>query len=425
MRKKVAFLLTVVLLSPPLLAQDDPFIDLLNNRSFDREALIRQFSPSVTVTRPVVPVNPDTPTPENPASTTPETPPAKLLFRPLSPQLPEGALAPLETLALVLPLNNSGNTAAAAEAFQQGCVDGLGTVGTALRVDTYAHDGSPQQAIVAYQNAVTDGASFIIGPMQKNNVRQLLQLYPQAPVKTLLLQPLHRNDTSSYYVLTIDIGEEAAELARTIKQQNYRALVVLNKSTLSQRQKEEFVRAWNDEVNAPLLEYFYIYDNENDWQRLFDKLKDKLETASEDKKSAAALPPLAIFAAGNGNFIRRTRNFVPQGYPLYASSVFFSSKSDAQFLDNLRVIEMPWFVDANADHIRNFTNLLIRTRPALQQRFYALGADACRAAQRSPQWFEGWEMLGASGTLELTAHHLKRRGILSQYEAGYLTPFSQ
>lgn len=417
-------LLLAALLQPPLLAQQsesDPLVDLLNNRNFDREALINQHRSIQTTVSPPPADEEATPA----AGIEPPADPTQPGFRPLTPQLPPDAQRqqPIDALALVLPLNSSGAAAAAAEVFHQGCVDALNAVGSPIRVDSYAHDGGSEQAIAAYQQAVEDGLLFVIGPLQKNNVKALLAAYPQAPVRTLLLQPAEPAAEpvaeSAYYVLTIDLGEEAAELARLLQEQRYRVIVVGDETAMSRRQQTAFAQAWAQGNNPP-LDYFYVYDPQKDWQRLFNQLKDQKAQLTEQTEDG--LPPLALFAAGNGDFIRRARNFVPIGYPLYASSIFFSVNDDTQFLDNLRIMEMPWFIRADDEHIRAFASPLVRTRPVLQQRFYALGADACRIAQQHSLWYDGWRMEGASGHLELAAGTFRRRGILSQYESGYLTP---
>ena len=415
------WLLNASLLYSPASAQDDALIDLLNNRSYDRDSLIRELEPlSVTVSPPAAGTQqPDT----NIGNQSQPRP----LFAPPQAELPPGQAtrASLNRLALVLPFNTSGSTATIADIFRRGCINGLNALNASLQLDIYAHDGSTAQALSAYESAVAADHEFIIGPMQKNNVRALRQRYPQASVKTLLLQPAAAGgaDGGGYYVLTIDIGEEAAELARLISRQTTRVMIVSDNSPISQRQRAAFSKAWAL-TTASEPEQVYIYDPAKDWQKLFNRLKKQIEQAEKDE-ALQALPPLIIFAAGNGDFTRRTRNFVPQKYPIYASSIFFSGSDDMNFLDNLYLMEMPWFVAPESVSDNTAAEAQIRIRPALQQRFYALGLDACRAAAQSQSWFDGWQMNGASGRLQLAADTFRRRGVLSRYENGALNTLPQ
>ena len=357
------------------------------------------------------------------------------LFRPIQPELPPGMQAQRDPriLALVLPLESGGGTYAAADAFRLGCVDVLQSPGAdspaqipdvPLQLDTYAHDGSAAHALAAYQQAIASDADFVIGPMQKNTVRAVRQAYVQAPVRTLVLQPGRAG--GGYYVLTLDVGEEVAELARHLAAQGRRVIVIADGSQLSQRQRLAFAAAWEAAAgeDAAELEYVYVYDPRTDWQKLFERLKNETERAEEAKEKGETPPaPPVLFAAGDGKFIRRARNFSPQGYALYAGSVFFSHAEEARFLDNLRLLEMPWFVAAESAPVRGFARAAMRARPALQQRFYALGADACRAVRQSFLWREGWTMQGASGELQLNADGvLRRRGVPARYVAGALRP---
>lgn len=418
MRKPLSALLAAALLSPPAAAQESPLVDMLNQRNYSRDSLLQHFTPASVTVSPPAAAPATAPSADSPADPPPPPAPA---FRPIAPPPTTGQHGqPIAAIALILPLNSAGPSAAVASMFQQGCVDGMEALALPLQIDTYAHDGSAQQMLAAYREAVQDGAQVVIGPLQKNNVRALQQAHPQPPVDTLLLQPAAAPDgDGAYYVLTLDIEKEIAELARAIAVRQQQAIIVSDGSAVSQRQKSAFLRAWAGTGHPP-PENFYIYDAGKDWQRLFENLKDRSEADEESDEPPA--PPAALFAAGSGDFIRRARNFAPQRYPLYASSLFFSGSTAERFLDNLYIMEIPLFIGGRHLPPGSRVSPLVRTRPGLQQRFYALGADACRAMQQAPQWFNGWRMPGLSGEIELTGRHLRRHGILSRYQAGSLRP---
>lgn len=427
MKKAVPCLLCAALLVPLMpvagWAQEEggggAFSDLLQNRPYDRAEVARELGRVLeeAAVRATV------------AAPEAEGAPG---FLPLAPAAEE--VRRLPGVALVLPLNGAGAAAVAAERFRQGCVDAL-AAGRPVRVEIYAHDGGRAQALAAYEGAVADGARLVIGPMLKGNVRAVLEAYPAAPARTLLPQPEVTAANSGYYVLTIDAGEEAAELARLIAEEGRRVMVVSDGGAVSRRQSAAFVTAWVRARGAP-LEFFSVggAGGEEEWRALFDNLKARRETKRDEEgnpivptpaeiAARARERPLAVFAAGGGAFARRVRNFVPHGYPLYASSVFFVRDDDARFLANLRLMEMPWFLgEADAGGGGGFESSVARTYPVLQQRFYVLGADSCRAARRAGEWYDGWAMQGASGALRLAGANFRRRGVVAHFRDGRLVP---
>ena len=82
----------------------------------------------------------------------------------------------------------------------------------------YDSGGTPDSALAAYQQAVSNGANFVIGPLLKESVEALEQLYP-LPVPVL---GLNRTDHSEllnpalfqFGLAPEDEAREAARLAR-------------------------------------------------------------------------------------------------------------------------------------------------------------------------------------------------------------------
>lgn len=409
-------------------AAEDPFLDMLNKRGNDREAILREFDniPPITVTPP-----PDAPAAQPPGDDAAGRAPAPQ-FRIVSPRPAENGqiIAAPTAVALVLPTDAGGRAAAFAARFYEGCARGLSAAGAgAAQIHLYATDGSVPSAVAAYQQAVKDGAPLIIGPMRKQSVEALQQAHPDAPTPTLLLQP-GRDGGGGYYVLSINVGAEIAELAATLHNGDEKILLVSDNSPTSKRQAAAFAGTWGRLNGAPPPR-FYVYDKEKDWSRLFEQLKDdSVKKAEQSEKSKQkdgdkTSAQTALFAAGDGAFVRNVRNFSPQGNPVFASSIFYTGEEGAaaMFLENLRIMEMPWFL-ADENELRDLETPLARSRPVLQQRFYALGADACRIATQTPFWFDGWRFAGISGDLELRDKTFIRRGLLARYESGLLRKMS-
>jgi outer membrane PBP1 activator LpoA protein len=128
---------------------------------------------------------------------------------------------------------------------------------------------------------------------------------------------------------------------------------------------------------------------------------------------------LYFFAAGNGDFARKARKFVPQQYSVFAVSINNNQASGSLLSEGLRFMEMPWFFTLPNEHTI-FDAPQTRTLPIIRQRFFALGIDACLAVLNSPLWDENWLMNGISGNWQLKNGTFSRAGKLAFYRGGRL-----
>ncbi len=423
-------------------AAADPLSDLFNRRGYDRESILQQFPPDAP------PRKPD----ENPAeksqsgeksnaenqnesqnesaieetesevetgislqnesennaannSAAQENPNAESENG--APQfIPLGSLQPAETaekIALVLPTLAGGLGGQAARNVHSGCLHGVRVSGRGAAVDLYPTDGAAAAAADGYRAAVNAGAQAVVGPLLKNNVRALLAQYPQTPAPTLLLQP---GGGEGYFVMTLEAAREADDVARLLHSRGREKILIAEQNTArGVRQREAFETRWR-ELRGVLPGRIQIRDEESDWTRLFDALKEE-EAAGT-----------AVFAAGDADFAVKARNFSPQQYSVFAASVLQSRGETAAALlaDNLHFMEMPWFLEGEA--VPDLPE--VRAQPALRQRFFVLGADACRAALDAPRWREGFLLRGLGGDWELSDGVFARRGVLAAYRAGQL-----
>ena len=392
-------MLTTVLVTPVM--AEDPLVDLFSGRNYDKDAILRQF-PQNKKAAPITLSAPDT-------SNNSKTP----TFIPLQP-LPAAATIP--KLTLLLPTLASGINGIAARNFYHGCLHGLNIAGYDIPVELYAADNA--DILPHYEAAIKQNARFIIGPMLRKNVNQIIRRYPQPPVPTLLLQPaaatVNTADNKNYFVMTINAAQEAADLAALLSQfnDNREVLIVEQNSPRGRQQSKRFEQQWTT-LNERIPERFIVSRPDTDWTRLFQQLK------NSERES------LIIFAAGNADFAANVRGFVPQQYSVFAISTINTSNQieDTLSLEGLSFMEMPWFVGlTETQQIYDLAS--IRYLPIIHQRFFVLGADTCLATAQMPYWREGWTMRGLSGDWQLQQGIFYRRGILSAYMAGKLIPLA-
>ena len=374
------------------IAENNPTVNLQHRDGYDRAIILRQFQHDP----PALPPKKDS-SAHNPPN-----------FIPLQPPAITAKTDDVPVLGLVLPLFADGLPRRAAAQVHRGCVHGIRQSGHVAKINLYATDGSGQNTLAQYAAAATSEAQVIIGPMLKSNVEKLLQAQQQAPRPTILLQPRSGN---GYFAMTLDAGQEAADIARLLAGGDLtEALVIEQPNWRGAAQSRSFVASWRAQTGATPQRFIIV--EQEDWQQLFNELKE----VAEEKG-------IVLFAAGDDDFARKVRSFTPQRHRVFAASIVSGGGSDLSS-ERLSFMEMPWFVGLD-DHLQIYDLPAVRTASAVQQRFFALGIDVCRAALAWPLWSAQWTMAGVSGDWLLDAAGIfARRGKLVSYRGGSLRPLS-
>ena len=331
------------------------------------------------------------------------------------PHIPE-----IARVAMALPTEAPGLIGRAAGSFHQGCAQGVRNENAQLWIDLYPA-ADPEAERAAYESALANNAQFIIGPMSKSGVRAVLESHPDSEIPTLLLQPpppeFHSGE--NYFVMTLDSAKEAAALARFLLAAGAtRAVVVARESPLGKRQAAAFSTAWRESAEEYPVRFSVRVpeeDEREDLRAMFNEFK--AQTESETELDEPPAPP-AVFIAGNSEFTRRARSYLPARYPAYAGSVARAPEDgpDALQMEGLRFLEIPWLANPET---ADFGEAAART--LTERRFFALGADACRAALRAGEWSvfgNGWTFRGAAGTFTLRDNEFLREGELAEYRDG-------
>lgn len=162
-------------------------------------------------------------------------------FMPGSSQL-QGYQLPQE-VALILPL--SGPLASAGNAVRQGFFASYfqsGKHGQMPPVQAYDTTGTPQGALRAYQRAVADGATLVVGPLTHDAVSAVMQ---QTQLPATLLALNHPDDNvlpppnATEFALRPEV--EAAQVARHMFQQGLtQAIVMVSSEGFAQRAADAF-----------------------------------------------------------------------------------------------------------------------------------------------------------------------------------------
>lgn len=323
-------------------------------------------------------------------------------------------------LALLLPL--SGRQAAAGQAVRDGFVAGYLTLrpeGEPPVVSVY--DTAALGATAAYEQAVREGAEFIVGPLLKNEVAEIsMAQLPAVPTLALnwadeeVAVPAH----ISQFALAPE--DEAAAVARRASEEGLcRALALVPDVDQGRRMAESFAAALEAE-GCTLLAWERFFSRDSDFSEEITSLLLVDESNARHQRLQAFLGrPLEfeprrrqdaqfLFLAARpseGRLIRpQLKYFFAGDLPVYASSGIYQPGDPGNVdLDGIRFPAMPWRVHADPAAEATMARFTTFGPGALEHngRLYAFGADAWRLVplvhNRSGQLAEG--VPGLTGTL--------------------------
>jgi len=357
----------------------------------------------------------------------------------------EGYKVPAQ-VALLLPAD--GNYAAASTPIREGFFAAYLDAGRnhaprpVIRV--YDSHGTADGAIKAYQQAVSDGANLVVGPLTRGEVAAVFG-QAQLPVPLLALnhpddRQLPAGDTSEFGLLPETEGAQAAD--HMIERGLHHAYVLVSNDDFAQRAAGAFkaeLAARGGQLDGMLT----LTSFTNAVSGLNIPHGSPAAPASASGTDAASAATDNGSSAGNdtGIFIsmrpNQARMLIPQllianiHLPVFATSHIYDGSDDAtanRDLDGVEFCDAPWLFDAQPglpSHADIATQL-----PAAQgsaARLFAFGMDAWNLVPYL-DWLRthpGSYMPGASG--QLTADQfgrIRRVLIWAQFQDGLARPLS-
>lgn len=273
-------------------------------------------------------------------------------------------LNPDAHIALLLPLEDK-NFSTAAQGVRDGFMAAAMLNPDGLPVRVYSKFDENLDVLKAYRQAVANGAQLVVGPLTRNGV-SLLAAEKNIPVPTLALNLVDADPAANLYFFGMASEAEARTVAELAAQQQvHKAVVIATASLLSQRMAFAFEEAWN-------------------------KLGLRIVREIDFKDSSAALanlgnvPDTMVFIATDAQSARQIRPYLPNKFPVYATSQIFKGNDDTLTnydLNGIRFVDMPWLLQPDHPSVMAYAHA-----PAVwsadQERLYALGVDAYRLAQR-------------------------------------------
>jgi len=250
-----------------------------------------------------------------------------------------------------------------------------------------------------YDQAVADGAEFVIGPIRKEAVEALLAARTAFPVTTLVINYLDEDAKTPPGLIQFGLAPED-EIKQVAQQAwldgNNEALLLAPNDSWGDRLTTAFQREW-EQLGGRVLE-FQRYDSEaSDFSKPITallNLDDSERRASLLNKRLgvqAKLEPRRrrdadfVYLVANprvGRLIRPQLKFhYASDLPVYAASSIFAGQDTNRFnrdLDDVAFCDIPWVLSNDARTLR-FHRTIDKLWPKDSNRYtriYALGVDA-------------------------------------------------
>ena len=287
-------------------------------------------------------------------------------------------------IALLLPV--TGPLAGPGGAIKDGFMAGLQANNASDVVSVHVYNTDAANAETLYQQAVTDGADYIVGPLSKPNVATVAAL--EHPVPTLLLNDVETRPVARAYQFGLSPSNEARQVANKARKNGFtRALVIAPAGDWGNEITAAFVNQWhgnggsvvdalrynpNDDMNKGMRNFLHISDSEARGKQLKQLLGYNLE-ANPSRRQDFDMIFLLAYPSKARQIMPLLRYYYAQDVPVYATSAAYAGTADAKKdkdLNGLIFCDMPWVFGHQAGS-RNWPEQFNS-----YNRLYALGMDS-------------------------------------------------
>ncbi len=324
-------------------------------------------------------------------------------------------------VALLLPLSHpaaalSGPAALVRDGFRAAAA----TLPDAGLGDVRLYDTHAMPVATALRSAVADGATFIVGPLTKEEVQAAADARVGVPM--LLLNTLPGSAGVDTWQFALAPEDEARQIARQLGGSGNGDVVVLAPSgDWGQRVAAAFRDELAQAGGRVAAESFYDLSRNNIDVTLAQALgidasrtrRDRVQSAIGTAVQAEVKPAPhidAIFVAGFQPLAMRQfrpflREYNADHLPSFMTSDGVDSERSAnRDLEGMQLVEMPWILDnvGTASDVRLTTEHLWKTQGDMRQsRLFAFGYDAAMIAASLRRGMVDWPLQGVTGRLSL------------------------
>lgn len=320
---------------------------------------------------------------------------------------------PPQHIALLLPI--SGPLSGPGHAIQDGFMAAAEANSKTDKVVIQVYDTNGKDVAVLYQQAIEEGADYIVGPLSKAQVATVAQL--DHPVPTLLLNDVDGSLKNNAYQLGLSPNTEARHVALQARKRGYsRALIIAPEGDWGREVVASFNNQWisqggqvidtfhyhpNDDMNASMRRFLQINESESRAKRMKQLLGRHLETSSSRRQDFDMVFLLA-YPSKARQIVPLLKYYFAGDVPVYATSTAYSGSPNAmkdRDLNGVIFCDMPWVFHHQMGS-RNWPEQFNS-----YNRLYALGKDSYAVASDLNQLllFPAVGLENSSGPLYLQA----------------------
>lgn len=339
-------------------------------------------------------------------------------------------------IALLLPL--TGPLASSAETLRDGFIVANGKSGNHSTVRIYDSGSTNEQSLAAYQQALQEGAGFVVGPLRKESVGAIAALgQPQVPVLALNYLDETAHAPLNFYQYGLAPEDEArAATERAVADGDKRAIALVPRSEWGERVLAALDKRLH-ELGGGVLKSARYNPGDTDYGKT---IQDLLNLESSDARHKALTSIIGrktefeprrrddidfiFFAArpSDGRMIwPQFRFYRATGLPVYATSLVNAGGGDNE-LNGVRFCDMPWMVQSEGS-VASLRNEISATNAKAQPRLFAMGLDAYAIVSmiQSGQMQTGTVYPATTGLLRMTpGGSITRNLICAQFRDGGL-----
>lgn len=265
-------------------------------------------------------------------------------------------------IALILPFSEQ-SLYPVADAIEQGFSAANDVSKNSAEIKIYPSSAKKEDIIALYQQALTEGAKYVVGPLTRDEITTLGTTSISVPTLTLN-QPDNATSVANFYSYGLTVEDEVTQVIKTARDAGMQsATIVMSNSPLANRMAKAFSEAWTatgGNIGLPIS----IAD-----KALFPTIKTQL----------ASNPTDMIFLAADADEAREIRPFLNSATPTFGLSPIndgdIQAKTDNP-LNAIRFTEIPWVIDHSNEAYKDYYKAAEDLPPGEMQRWFALGVDA-------------------------------------------------
>jgi outer membrane PBP1 activator LpoA protein len=276
-----------------------------------------------------------------------------------------------QTLAVLLPM--SGRFAGAAQVVRDGIVAAQEADPPGTRPTLRFYDSASGSVKALVRRAAADGASLVIGPLQKPAVDALASSKSlPIPVLALNLASTKRRSPANLYQFALSPEDEAAEVANKAWNAGHRRALMLSPEG-----------SWGNRISRAFRAEWKALGGTMAGAETFDSRAYDFSgtvAALSNKAGGADFVFLVATPDPARQILPQIRHKIGPEMPVYSTSHVYGGRFDQQGdrgLVGLRFVEIPWLVEPARGDTVSSTGLHKKL-----PRLYAMGVDAYRLGSR-------------------------------------------